>query len=137
MEKKTLRKKTHDKRLEFDFKQRKNPPPPDLKIAEEKFYDYKNRAYTAMSDFLNNDFEKMDNLIDLTRGILKRIKRIIKRSWLVLFSNYKELANYHLESSKILEETISHLNEKYLKFTLKISYISNFFSIKKEKKTST
>lgn len=85
-----MRKKTEDKRLEFDAKNRKQPPPDDIKLSEEKFLDYKSQAQVAMADFINNEFEKMDNLIEFA----------------------KQLSQYHMQCNQILIETIAHLNER-------------------------
>jgi hypothetical protein len=82
-----------------------------------------------MSDFLNNDFEKMDNLIDLTRGNLKLYILIFQLPKSFYKKNFKELANYHMESSKILQETINQLNEKYIynysNYIIKLSHLTN------------
>jgi len=82
-----------------------------------------------MSDFLNNDFEKMDNLIDLTRGNLKLYFLIFQLPKSFYKKNFKELANYHMESSKILQETINQLNEKYIynysNYIIKLSHLTN------------
>jgi len=91
-----LRKKTEDKRLEFDAKNRKQPPPEDLKCSEDKFHEYKSQAHMAMSEFISNEFEKMDNLIDFA----------------------KQLSNYHMQCNEILQESISELNEKKKKIQL-------------------
>lgn len=77
--------------MEFDSKNRKTPIPSDLKASEEKFLDYKNQTQTAMSEFLSKDIENVENLIDFA----------------------KELADYHKECNKIVEETVGHLLEKY------------------------
>ena len=90
-----LRKKTENRRLDFDCKKRKKSSgsavtDEELRMAEEKFDESKNMTEVAMSRVLSNELEHITHLVGFAEGFLE----------------------YHHQCYEILKDMIKQLNDK-------------------------
>jgi endophilin-A len=90
-----LRKKTENRRLDYDCKKRKKVQgsalnEAEVQQAEEKFEESKTQTEQAMSRLLNNEVEHITHLIGFADGFLE----------------------YHNQCYEILKDMVRQLNEK-------------------------
>ena len=90
-----LRKKTENRRLDYDCKKRKKSSgsavtDEEVRMAEEKFEESKNLTQMAMNRLLSNELEHITHLIGFAEGFLE----------------------YHHQCYEILKDMIKQLNEK-------------------------
>jgi endophilin-A len=95
---KHLRKKTENRRLDYDCKKRKKSQgsavnEDELQQAEVKFEESKSQTEIAMNRLLQNELEQVTHLTGLAEGLLE----------------------YHSQCHEILKEMVKQLNEKYVK----------------------
>ncbi|RMZ94490.1 endophilin-A isoform X1, partial [Brachionus plicatilis] len=89
-----LRKKTENRRLDFDCKKRKKTSgsvvnDEELHQAEEKYDETKNQTEQAMTSLLNNEVEHITHLLGFAEGLLE----------------------YHSQCYEILKDMVKELNE--------------------------
>ena len=99
---KHLRKKTENRRLDYDCKKRKKASgsvvnDDELQLAEEKFDETKTQTEQAMARLLTNEVEHITHLLGFAEGLLE----------------------YHSQCYEILKDMVKELNEKC---------VFNFFS---------
>ena len=109
-----LRKKTENRRLDFDCKKRKKSSgntavsDDELRLAEEKFDESKALTEQAMGRVLSNELEHITHLIGFAEGFLE----------------------YHHQCYEILKDMIKQLNDKWFLllafFCLFICYLSAY-----------
>lgn len=92
---KHLRKKTENRRLDFDCKKRKKSQgsvitEEELHQAEEKFEESKSQAEIAMNRLLSNELEQVTHLAGFAEGFLE----------------------YHSQCYEILKDMVRQLNER-------------------------
>lgn len=90
-----MRKKTENRRLDYDCKKRKKASgsvvnDEELQLAEEKFDETKTQTEQAMTRLLNNEVEHITHLLGFAEGLLE----------------------YHSQCYEILKEMVKELNEK-------------------------
>lgn len=90
-----MRKKTENRRLDYDCKKRKKSAgsavtDEELNQASEKFEESKSQTENAMSRLLNNEVEHITHLVGFAEGFLE----------------------YHHQCYEILKDMVKQLNEK-------------------------
>ena len=91
-----MRKKTENRRLDYDCKKRKKSqnnasvPDEEMSAAMDKFEESKTQAEAAMSRLLSNELEQITYLTGFAEGFLE----------------------YHSQCYEILKDMVKQLNEK-------------------------
>lgn len=100
-----MRKKTENRRLDYDCKKRKKATgsivnDEELHQAEEKFDDSKNQTEQAMARLLNNEVEHITHLLGFAEGLLE----------------------YHSQCYEILKDMVKELNEKCVSIIIEMTF---------------
>ncbi|CAF0893569.1 unnamed protein product [Brachionus calyciflorus] len=111
-----LRKKTENRRLDYDCKKRKKTAgsvvnDDELQQAEEKFDETKNQTEQAMVRLLSNEVEQITHLLGFAEGLLE----------------------YHSQCYEILKDIVKELNEKKKRASSGIGRSFNEVSFKSNK----